>query len=109
MEKQYKLTDRVSIDALKSPTFNKWFKRVLCFVCILSLVLQLTLCCLPMQASAAEDDSIVGTWILNTDLDLSNSSSSAKSFASDGAVSIYYSNDGNNSLTECGNIYIVGG
>ena len=66
MEKQYKLTDRVSKDSLKSPTFKKWLKRVLCFVFIFSLVLQLTLCCLPMQASAANDfSSYEGVWQWN--------------------------------------------
>lgn len=65
MEKQYKLTDRVSKDSLKSPTFKKWLKRVLCLVCIFSLALQLTLCCIPMYASAQENDSIVGTWVFN--------------------------------------------
>ena len=79
MEKQYKLTDRVSKDALKSPTFKKWSKRVLCLVCILSLALQLTLCCLPMQASAAEDDSILGTWVWYDIINFVSSLSSIRS------------------------------
>lgn len=65
MDKQYKLTDIVSKDSIKSPTFKKWVKRILCIACIISLALQLTLCCIPMNVSAVEDDSIVGTWVFN--------------------------------------------
>lgn len=65
MDKQYKLTDRVSKDSINSPIFKKWVKRILCIACILSLALQLTLCCLPMKASAVESDSIEGTWYFN--------------------------------------------
>lgn len=69
MEKQYKLNDRVSKDSLKSPTFKMWLKRILCAVCIISLALQLTLCCIPMEASA--ENSIVlraGSYTWNNSL-----------------------------------------
>ena len=84
MEKQYKLTDRVSKDSLKSPTFKKWLKRGLCVVFILSLALQLTLCFLPMQASAEE--SVIGTWVFNDVISYSGTSTVdyAVNFTSDG-------------------------
>lgn len=56
------LTDKVTKENLKSPTFKKWVMRVLCFTCILSLALQFAMCVVPLSASAAED-SIVGTWV----------------------------------------------
>ena len=57
------LTDKVTKENIKSPTFKKWVMRVLCFACILSLALQLAMCVVPISASAEENNSIVGTWI----------------------------------------------
>lgn len=72
MDKQYKLTDRVSKDSIKSPIFKKWVKRILCIACIISLSLQLTLCCLPINASAADSPSAIGTWVFNQELTFSS-------------------------------------
>lgn len=111
MDKQYKLTDRVSKDSIKSPIFKNWVLRVLCFVCILSLSLQLSICIAPMFASAEELNSAVGTWVFNTSGSTltsptswsNNNTSLPLVYESDGVTYSYifgnYSSDGSNYRT----------
>lgn len=83
------LTDKVTKENLKSPTFKKWVMRVLCFACILSLALQLAMCVAPMSVSALEYDYSESRFIFQNYLPFSFTSNSVNDF-DNSSLQVYY-------------------
>lgn len=66
VNKKFKLTDKVTKESIRSPEFKRWLKVVLAAVCIFSLIFQFSTCVFTgLNVYAAEDDSIIGTWVFN--------------------------------------------